>query len=482
MNTIGPLFSNTLFIYAGFKRGETMLRWVLLAVCIAVIGRAAPAEDNLALDGLRAKMAAQEALMNDFEAKLAATRIDRATADGITSLRKNAVVTVGGYLSTGYYGLKYTAKSIYDENLVAGPYSRRAENTHASLEISDADLYVDIKVNEHFDAFLYLDLDNTGDNDGYGLAKAYWIRWKNICNTGFGLKAGRDRLVFGSEGYGYLDSFAVGSGDGMSWIEGPFYTTNPNMLGGSGFAGQNYGPVPLHNGWKINGATQITPYWESGDGNFVAELSFMQNVDNTGARRNLNSNDSTYFRTRNGYAKHRTRNDGWGTMSARATYTPMEDLTLTAGLVNFHSKAFSNDLSATSEGHAKNNTALSLSLAYRPGFLSRLNTWAQWIHGWNVDNFKGLDSDVVNAGLSWDFTDNLTAFAQGDYLKSRYKHDGLDNRGTAWAAYGGLMYSFANGAVLESGWRHEQAKFKENGRKASTFTGDIIYANLGFEF
>ena len=94
---------------------------------------------------------------------------------------------------------------------------------------------------------------------------------------------------------------------------------------------------------------------------------------------------------------------------------------------------------------------------------------------------------MVNAGASWDFTDNFTVFAQGDWLKSEMDAANVlderrDNQGKAWATYVGAMYSFENGAVLEAGWRHEQMKYKENGLRAYKIKGDTIYATLGLEY
>ena len=286
-------------------------------------------------------MAAQEAMLNDMEAKVRYQNREPAAADGITSLRKNVTVTIGGLVTTGYFYQNYKKDSVYAINAVGdfvdtGVNRRRADSKSGSLEIADAELYVDIQVNDHFDAFLFLDLHN-GTGDDYANARAYWIRWKNICDTGFGIKVGRDDLVFGNEGYGYLDSWAAGSGDGIDWLEGQDFSRSGNILGDN--INPGFGPVPLHNGWKINGVTQITPYWEGLDGKLLVEASFIQNVDNASNRMNMGVDDSTYTRTRNGYTEYRSRNDGLGSMTGRVTWTPIEGLKLQALVVNFYSKA-----------------------------------------------------------------------------------------------------------------------------------------------
>ena len=466
------------------------MRRSILSVLLAVIIGTAAQGGDLALEGVLARMAAQEALLNDMEAKVRYQSREPGAADGITSLRKNATVTVGGLVTTGYYYQKYKKNSVYDNPTFTntGVYRRRGDSKSGSLEISDAELFVDIQVNDHFDAFLFLDLHNATGND-YASARAYWIRWKNICNTGFGIKVGRDDLVFGAEGYGYLDSWAAGSGDGISWLDGDLFHEfgqYGNIIGGTFFG---IGAVPMHNGWKRKGVTQITPYWEGLDGKLLAEVSFMQNIDSRETRLNHSVAGSSYVRRRNGGAHHyRSKNDGLGTMSGRLTWTPVEDLKLTGSIVNYYNKAtFVYAGTGAGQYTAHNNTAISLAFDYRPCFLSQLNLWGQWIHGWNVANFDGMDSDVVNAGASWDFTDKFTVFAQGDWLRSKFdfttfQGPRFNNRGTGWAAYAGAMYSFDNGVVLEGGWRHENIKYKEDGVRVTKFTGDTIYATIGFEF
>ena len=424
----------------------------------ALMAKLAAQEARLAAQD--ARMAAQEARINDLNAKFANNTPKEGDApEGIMSIQKNARVTVGGVVSTRYQFSRAKIDSGYD---LADPsttrpvYGRAVDHKTGSLFLNDAELAVQVDVNDHFDAFLNIDLYGDG-GEVYGNAMTYYVRWKNICETGFGIKVGRDALVFGEDGVGELGSYAAGSGEGLGEL-------------GHGWV------IPPHNGWDMDGVTQVTPYYEGWDGKLNLELSFMQNVWNNGPR-----GEDAVIESEAG--RIRSRNYGLGTMSFRAVIEPVEGLWLSGSIVNFRSNGFGADDPGYS--HAKNNTATSLAFSYRPVCFDRVNVWGQWVHGWNVDNIDSLDSDAFNFGLSFDLTDALTVFAQGDYLRTGMDTNGVRFRGKALAWYGGVMYNFGNGAALEAGWKHERTDHHYSGATATgkaKGVANTVYAHLGFEF
>ncbi len=422
----------------------------------ALMAKLAAQEARLAAQD--ARMAAQEARINDLNAKFANNTPKEGDApEGIMSIQKNARVTVGGVVSTRYQFSRAKIDSDYD---LADPsttrpvYGRAVDHKTGSLFLNDAELAVQVDVNEHFDAFLNIDLHGDG-GEVYGNAMTYYVRWKNICETGFGIKVGRDALVFGEDGVGELGSYAAGSGDGLGEL-------------GHGWV------IPPHNGWDMDGVTQVTPYYEGWDGKLNLELSFMQNVWNNGPR-----GEDAVIESEAG--RIRSRNYGLGTMSFRAVVEPVEGLRLSGSIVNFHSNGFDGQ----EEAHNRNNTATSLALSYRPACFDRLNVWGQWVHGWNVDNVDNLDSDAINFGLSFDVTGALTVFAQGDYLRSRMDAPGVRHRGKALAWYGGVLCAFDSGAALEAGWKHERVdsrSFAGGTNNRARASANTLYAHLGFAF
>lgn len=477
--------------------------WAMCMSVFAVIGGGALAED-IDVRALQAEVAAQRAVINDLQAKL---KYDDANAnyagapEAILSLEKNACVTIGGLLNTRYYYRNAKIDSVlpnpdYERNIdpigqpILGSYQRRARLKLGDFTISDAKLYVKIDVNEHFDAFLQMDLESS-DNPKSDNAEKYYVRWKNICNSGFGVRVGRDALVFGEDqGMGVLASYTK-SGDGAfkdtqwgSYIGG-YYNTNNDWgyglanLRRSTFGGRT-GPgsfLPAHNYWDQGRIIQVTPYWEGLDGKLTAEVSFFQEEDNWSARRN---NDSPSQILRHGATTYKSRNYGFGSVSARIGYMPIEGLKLSASVVNFHDKGAVS--SWLGNGFRKNNTAVDAAVSYRPSFFSRLNLWGQYIHGWNVNHLEDLDSDALTFGGSIDLNECWSVFAQGDWLRTKDKYRNLDSKDTAWAVYGGVRYVLPYGVNFEAGWKHEQITWKNSGTKIAKGKGDTAYVHVGFDF
>ena len=482
------------------------MRFALMAVAAALFATVASAA-NYDLEQMQARLAQQEARMaeqdarmNDLQAKLAGGRSgDVESAEGLISLRKNAVVSIGGQLVTKYQGTRAKIDSVYERDDATVPdevhyirtndYRRRADSKTSSLEVSDAYISMQIDVNDYFDAYLELDLHN-GANDDYYLPEVYYVRWKNVCESGFSLKVGRDALVFGEDGVGELGSYAAGYGDGIAEL-------NEDFLGHSGWLlpadPANFGPgafeaggggVPLHNGWDVSGVTQITPSWEGLDGKLTAELSLFQNVYDDGPQATGIQEGSMYHYDRGNVRKYRSRNYGVGSFTARVAFEPIENLKFTASFGNYRSRGEWGMGNEYNEVHTNNNTIYGLAASWRPCFFNRLNLWGQWVHGNNVYFHRGMKSDAVNFGASFDITENLVVFAQGDYLRTSYKHAGLNQRANAWASYAGIQYSLPYGVSMEAGWKHEQVKYKDRvaGERLAKIKGDTIYAMLGFEF
>ncbi len=448
------------------------------------------------------KMAAQDEALNDLRAKFGARPTSEEHPEAILSIQKNAKVTIGGLVTTKYQYTQAKIKSTHSlDDHDANPATpdtfeadgrgmvKRATSKTGDLSITDAEVSIQIDVNDYFDAFATLDLQN-GMGEDYNIAKVYYVRWKNICESGFGIKFGRDKLVFGDEGVGYLDSYAAGNGDGIGGTVDGFQSAFGGVAFGASpfFGGGDYGPsiIPLHNAYNIDGVTQVTPYWEGLGGKLSFELSFMQNIYEDSPYMETGIDGTMYFRD-NG--KYRSRNYGVGTMSARAVFKPIEDLKFTLSAANYRSNGTpyslrGGDVAAYGEdaNFSKNNPVFGLAASWRPGFFSRLNLWGQWVHGKDVYFVKGLKSDAVNFGLSLDLKEGLTVFAQGDYLRSKYSQWGYNEIGKAWAFYTGLSYSLPYGVSFEAGWKHEKVTYKQNGASVSKAKADTLYGLVGFEF
>ena len=451
-----------------------------LAMCVAVfalIGGIATSGD-MDISALQAKLAAQEARLNDLQSKVNYSR--GGEIEGVISMRKNAVVTIGGQLNTRYFHYTGNVKSS-----LGNPYGEREKVYQlkaSDLKVADAKLRVKIDVNDYFDAYLQADLQDS-DSNRADAAQRYWIRWKNVCNSGFGLLVGRSDLVFGAGNPAGICTGYYGAFDYMNNLDAVVGIGEGMFIGSQGM-------VAMHTGWDYSRTTQVTPYWESQDGKFKAEVSFFQSLDR--------ANGGRFETNRNGYILDKSINYGFGTLSSRLTWKPIEGLTVVGSVVNFYNNVdydtvpgyagnkYSGGYVTSVLGHdrtSSNNLATDIAVRYRPCFFPKLNVWGSWTHGWNEGWVKDMDSDTFNFGFSYDITDSVMFFAQGDIMRVK-NDDGVTwHKANAWASYTGLKYTLPYGVELEAGWRHEQSTFKaRNGWKHTKSKLDTVYAHLGFQF
>ena len=499
------------------------MKLMRLAICVAafaVVGGIAIAED-MDVRALQAKLAAQEARLNDLQAKMYSAGCEEGTvADGITTLRKNATITLGGTVNTRYFYRNGRLKSSLgdlggDGNNIGttGNVNKVADYRGGDLFLADAKLEGKIDVNDNFDAYFKFDLQSS-DNGASDNAEQYWVRWKNINCTGFGVLAGRDGLKYGmGPSVGVLDSWSAGNGpngtgDMFSSLFGDVYGAGSDSANAAGLSGMfaHGSSTPFHSGWDYSRVMQLTPYWENSDGSFRAEVSFIQDIyedGNAWIRSNGNPGTNNVAKFRKSY------NDGVGSMTGRITWKPIEGLSVIGSVMNQHNKYAKNTgnlVAATQEDMvwgqwgdkgAKNNIAASLGIEWTPGFLcNKLTLWGYYQHAWNEAWIKDMDSDLVNAGIMYNFTDQFYAFAQGDYMYIKNDQAGAGtaannpifngdpfHKAKGWAGYLGVGYVLPYGANLEVGYKHEKIDYKNRqGNKHTKYKGDIIYAHLGFNF
>lgn len=473
-----------------------MIRYlgIVAALCVVIASCPARAGEEPDVQALRAEMAALQAELHGLRGQVARdhARNIPGSAENVTSLRKNAAVTLGGTVNTRYYYRQGEVRSKLNPAApLAAPDARakREDFKHGDLTIADAKMTMKIDVSDSFDAFLKLDLqDGVVRADVSGVAENYWIRWKNICNSGFGVLVGRDALKYGDDQpIGILDSWNKDAQGSFGDV-----TENSSFLSAGGWNRGDgmfaYGNMlPAHTTYNWTRTTQINPYWESHDGRFRVDVSLLQSVDRLTGQSGMVRVD------RNGRGQYRSINYGLGSAAARVQWKPVEGLKLTASAMNLYARKFSSNYTWAPVGNltstpygvrtASSNTSVNFAFQYRPSFVNRLNLWAQWTHGWNEAWVRDQDADSANFGLSFDLTDSLTFFAQGDYLRTKNSQSDLWHIGSGWAFYTGAVFTLPYGVNFETGWRHETVNYK--GRtlgKHTVATMDTVYAHLGFDF
>lgn len=483
-----------------------VLRWVVCAVAVVLAGVAA-AED-IDIRALQAKLAAQEALLSDIEAKMGENGDgDKpGVPDGMTSLRKNATVTIGGEVTSAYYFLQGKVESKYsgmqtdsDDSPVRderGRYrleSASADNRRVKIrdyrytqyDLVDAKLEGKIDVTENFEAYFKFDLQDGARPRGAGMAQQYWVRWKNIADSGFGLLVGRDSLKWASSSpYGYWDNWEQDIND-MSWAM--FADT---WLDSSGaFYGMSVqSGVPNRPALSGNSRTmQITPYWESKNGAFKWEVSFFQLPEFIYDQHSEYQVGSTL--------RQRGANDGVGSFSSRVTWKPVEDFTIRGSIMNLHAKHRDGGIWEYFHGGdfetdnwvetSPNNFATNLGFEYRPSFFKRLNLFASWTHGWNDGWVKDQSSDSITFSAGFDVTENLVAYALADHVRSKSKQgrDSYLYKAKGWASEIGLTYSLPYGVSFDVAWRHERMTYQDGaGDKHTKLTGNGFLGSVCLEY
>lgn len=464
------------------------------------------------IQGLQAKLAAQEARLSDLEAKMfeIGSGDDSVVVDGITSLRKNATVTIGGLVTTAFYhfngkvdskysGMKTTTDDFGSEipdldkndryQLEAATGNGRRvkikDYRYSQLDIVDAKLEGKIDVSDHFDAYFKFDLQDGNRDRGANMAQQYWIRWKNIYDSGFGVQIGRGSLKWGGTSpYGYWDNWEKAITDmSADMFSGTWLDSSAAFYGMSIQDGLPNRPTLADNSRTM----QITPYWENKDGSFKWEVSFFQMPELLYDRHaEYTVGDTRHFRG---------INDGVGSFSSRITWTPLEDLTFRGSVMNLHAKHRDDGIWEYYQGGefesdnwvktSPNNVAVNLGFEYRPAFFKRANVYASWTRGWNDGWVKDQTSDSVSFGMGFDITENLVLYAIADHVRSKSKQgkDSYIYKANGWGNEIGLTYSLPYGVTFDAAWRHERMTYRDGaGDKHTRLSGNGFLGSVSLEF
>ncbi len=479
------------------------MRFLRLAACaaaFAVVGGMAVAED-MDIRALQAKLAAQEARLNDLQAKMGSGGA-AATPANITSIRKNAKVTIGGNIATRYH---YASGEIErDENVLsaavapAALFSADANRKEGSFYIDGVGLEVAVNVSENVDAFIKLNLHDQGDdfNNVSNLAEVAWVRWKNIANTGWGVLVGRDSLKFMSgPPIGLRSQWNRDQGSDNIGIPGwATGTDNVNIPSYEGFFTDGSW-VPSHLGGTQGRTTQINAFWTNACKTLTLDFSVFQSLERKdGMATNVGPRPE---RT------ERTINYGLGTGAFRAVWTPVEDWKFTFGAINLHAngddwaayrnrsgnvdwgKPGTNGASAAN-AFAKDNSAFNLGFEWNPTFLcnNNLTIWGNVVQEFNAGWTDGLDNTSTSFGVVYAFTDKLKAYVEGSYMYAKNSKAGQNwYKADGWRGAIGAQYNFGSGFVFDVEYLHTNFDYENRaGQKHTEVTGDKFVANLGFSF
>lgn len=504
----------------------------VMRVCIALLLLAGIVRSGEEADVYSDVMRRYEAVNDEITkalSELDGSRPLPAAPERVLSLRKNAVVAIGGELRTGY---SYTKNSWSDPGLDPHPVgAARTRSNIADLGITAAKLLVDVRLRERWR--MYYDIDMTGFGGrhrnvklknpnnpnapaGTPLTNRYeeefveqplqqaYLEFMKPGTSGFGFLAGLMKLPFGL--WDRPNTFF------QSYLDAPDMT-------GSYLMGSD--------GW--NDALLMPHASRSPDPSMALMLNYeFRDIIRFDAALFQDREQTAYFSNRsNGLRENRSDTFLPQSWQVGMSIQPLDGWELTAHFRNRHSESqgISRWVNNPSRWDFRSNNVASRNPHWdaAAGRWSDINTGsgvefggtkdeqsvvvglgvaipntdlsvrAEYAHGWNQGFNKYISSDNVNVGLSYRLTPRLTLHTQGEWLHVQdrswmaetaagsgvWRRDRRDNN--LYRFLLGAEYEVLTGLTIEAGWQYEY--WNMTSRKAKhTNTATSFYLGTRFIF
>ena len=444
----------------------------------------------------------------------------------VLSLRKNAVVSIGGEVRMGYSS---TSSSWSDPGLDrAPPGAARHKARIADLDITASKLLIDVRLWERWR--MYYDFDLTGHG---GRHRSVRLENPNTPATAAADLTSRYRERFEPQiiQQAYIEFMKDGpSGFGFlaGWMKLPFglwdrpntffqsYLDAPNMNGSHlmGPDGWNDASLMPHASRFVDPAVAVMVNYEFRDIlRFDAALFQERGMEQV-------------YSDRNGVRERHSDSLLPRSWQVGMSLQPLEGWELTAHFRNRHSRSrglshwvnsparwdFRRNMATTGNprwdygreqwtdngtgpefGGTTDEQSLVVGLAAEvPN--TNLTVRAEYAHGWNQGFNKYIDSDDVNVGLSYRATPRLTFHTQGEWLHVRDRswmaangaRDRRDNN--LYRFLLGGEYELLTGLKLEAGWQYEHWTLDSKrggtggGGEKKTNTATSFYVGTRFIF
>lgn len=374
-------------------------------------------------------------------------------AEGLTSLRRNAVVGVGGELRLDYSLRSWEGR---------GDGGRRDARL-SDLSVRHANLRVRVDAHPNLSAFFKIDLsaNSERDRDRDGIAEEALLVMRAVGGSGLGFFAGKGRAPYGQDvTLGMLQSYHHSANHADS-SEGRIFIVDPPESDGAG-GGQAVGPMrpgQFERAFLAGTSYEWSDRWKVEIAAFRPERGM--------------------YRDRLAAGDARDGSDIG--MAGRVWWNPAEDLTIAASAVWARSSdmaetAKRTDAAAGARGEA-NAYAASLGIDWRRGPW-RLFGEFQRGRDWNFT--KGYDTAAWQAGLARDFAggwrvsgmfetlriDNSPAETVDDYYKLTFV----------------VRYAFSSGLFILGEYGREWLRRDRAGSLAEKRDGDFFGVRLGWSF
>lgn len=484
--------------------GTILLRpgaMLLLAACLLLagaVGRAGEDADVYSQLMRRYETLNDELLkaINDYEGNEPLPDIP----ERVLSIRKNAVVTVGGEVRLTHSVSKAEwSDPGFDSTL---PNNGKSESHRGILGLSAAKLLIDARLHERWRA--YFDASMTGDSGrhsrkkfenvntpGSTVANPYaerdthqtiqqaYIEFMKDGHSGFGFLAGLMKLPFGL--WDRPNLFA------QSYMDAPDLNAS-YLMGSMGWSNAQLLP---HASRFIDPAVAVMINYEMRDIIRFDAAIFREN------------DSGLHSYVKNGTYREEADSGLPRSWQVGMSIQPLEGWELTAHFRNRHSQSrgiskwadtptrwdfrqnlasggndprwdaslaqWSDTGTGESFGSTANEQAVIVGLAAEiPN--TNLAVRAEYAYGWNQGFNEHISSESVNVGLSYRMLPRLTLHAQGEWLHVRDRSwlvaDGGGNWGrdrrdsNLYRVMLGAEYEFSKGLTVEAGWQYEYWKIR----------------------
>lgn len=384
--------------------------------------------------------------------------------ESVVSLRKNAVVRIGGEVTTDY-----SYRSSRSTSTAAS--SVPSEARIGDLGVRNANLRIQADVHPHVSAFFKIDLSADGERhrDRDEILEEALLVMSAVGGTGLGFFAGKGRVPYGQDvTLGMLQSYhhmanQFDSGEGMIFISDPpeeLRNANPD----------DYPPTgPMRPG-QVDRVFLAGASYEWQD-RWKIEVAAFQPGE---------------FEFRERLADSRTnKKPGRTGAAARIWWRPFEDLTVQLSVMALRSNAMARVQNRSDIPQNAGVRGAKTAYAFSAGFDWTRGPWrifGEYQRGVDWNFTKGYDTDTWQLGAGRDFGEGWRAglMVEGLHIDNAAPREAI--RQDFYKLALNIRYAFSSGMFIVAEYGHEWQRRKRGGELTDRRQGDFIGLRFGFAF
>lgn len=384
-----------------------------------------------------------------------------ASAAGITSLRKNATVSLGGEMRVDY-SYRHAKTSVYS----AASASRPGETDTGDLALRNANLRLQADVRPNVRALFKLDFSSEGLSRHDDILEEALLVMHAIGGSGLEVFAGKGRAPYGQDiTLGMLQSYHH-TANALDTSEGRIYAIDPPDAAPDPANPHKYPPTAPMRPGQIDRAVLAGIAYEWDDRWRMELAAFKPGCSDyedrlTGARGDSASDIG---------------------VAGRLWWRPMEDLVVqVSGMMNrsrdmarvHQRRDIANGVKGTSDAYA-----VSAGLDWTRG---AWRVFGEYQHGWNWNFTKGYATDTWQIGAAREIGDGWRVAGMVEGLHIR---DGGDEpvRDDFYKFALNVRYTFSSGLFVLGEYGREWHRREQNGARSERRRGNFFGVRMGFSF